>query len=449
MAIILPGQRTATQQILIPYEPRPLQLKIHNALDSYRFAVLVCHRRFGKTVFAVNQCVKRAIQCQLQSPRYGYIAPTYAQAKTIAWSYLKRYTAPIPGVKYHETELRVTLPGDRDIRLFGADNPDSIRGAYFDGVILDEYGTMKAEIETVILPALSDRLGWLVYMGTPNGRNQFYDKAQQAQQDESGEWVYAFYPVSVTKLIPDAELARLRASMTAAKYAQEMECSFDSGIQGSIYGEELAALEDAGRLTNVAYDPALPVYTGWDLGIGDSTTVWFAQQAAGASEARIIDYYENTGQGLPHYKKMLDSKPYIYAEHFGPHDIEVRELTSGRTRSEVAREFGLRFTTCPRHSLNDGIHACRMLLGKSWFDKTKTQQGYDALKNYVWRFNPRLNEFAPQPEHNWASHGADGYRTLAMMLPQTNNAIIADDRVVWQNSVPFNDFGPVSSIGGY
>jgi len=401
------------------------------------------------SVFAVNHSIKRAIQCSLRAPRYGYVAPTYAQAKTIAWSYLKYYTEAIPGTKYNETELRAILPGDREIRLFGADNPDSLRGAYFDGLILDEYGVMKAEIETVVLPALADRQGWLIYMGTPNGRNQFYEKAQQAMQDSTGEWLYAFYPVSTTKIIPDEELARLRATMTPAKYAQEMECSFDSGIQGAIYGDELHALEAAGRLTSVPYDIALPVYTGWDLGIGDATTVWFAQQTAGGGEVRIIDYYEATGQGLPHYKKMLDSKPYIYAEHFGPHDIEVRELTSGRTRSEVARDLGLRFTTCPRHRLEDGIHAARMLLSKSWFDQHNTKQGYDALKNYVWRFNPRLNEFAPQPEHNWASHGADGYRTLAMMLPQSNNAIIADDRVVWNHTIPYQDFGAVSDVGGY
>ena len=191
--------------IVIPYEPRPLQRAIHDGMDRSRFGAAVCHRRFGKTVCAVNHLQKGAVQCRRPRPRFGYIAPTYTQGKAIAWDYMRYYARPIPGMGINISELRVDYPHGGQVRIFGADNPDSLRGLYFDGVVLDEYGLMPPRIFTeVIRPTLSDREGWALFLGTPNGKNQFYDVVQTARNHD--DWFFAEYKASETGIIPQEEL---------------------------------------------------------------------------------------------------------------------------------------------------------------------------------------------------------------------------------------------------
>ncbi|MDI9409843.1 MAG: hypothetical protein QM523_11460, partial [Candidatus Pacebacteria bacterium] len=215
------------------YEPRSFQAELHQSLA--RFSVLVAHRRFGKTVFAVNELIDRALTCPLERPRFAYIAPLAVQAKTIVWDYLKAYTAAIPQISWHESELRVDLPNGARISLYGADNPDRLRGLYFDGVVLDEYGDMPPRLwSEIIRPALADRLGFAVFIGTPKGRNQFYELYQRAQT--LPDWFAATLPVSVTKILPESELAAARQAMSSDQYAQEFECAFTAAVQGAYYG---------------------------------------------------------------------------------------------------------------------------------------------------------------------------------------------------------------------
>jgi phage terminase large subunit len=400
-------------EIVIPYAPRVLQRELHIKADAHRFGAIVCHRRFGKTVFAVNHLGKGALTCSKPRPRFAHIFPTYTQAKAVGWDYAKHYAGPIPGHQAHETELRIDYPNGGQYRMFGADNPDSLRGLYFDGVIFDEYGLQPPNIfSEVIRPALSDRGGWALFLGTPNGKNQFYDAKQTALQDESGDWFFAEYKASQTGILSPKELADARSVMTADEYAQEYECSFEASVKGAIFARELLAAREDGRVTRVPYDPALPVDTDWDLGVGDSTAIWFSQSLY-TGEVRLIDYYEASGEGLPHYANVLNRKGYSYGTHTGPHDIEVRELTTGRTRLEAAKEFGIHFRVAPRTSLEDGINAARMLLPKCWFDADKCKYGLETLQHYHWDYNTRINEFKPVPVHDWASHGADAFRGLA------------------------------------
>jgi phage terminase large subunit len=398
--------------ITIPYSPRPLQRTIHNALEQQRFAVAVCHRRFGKSVLAVNHLQKGAITCPLQRPRFAYIGPTYRQAKATVWDYLKYYARPIPGVKFNESELRVDYPNGGQVRVYGADNPDSLRGIYLDGVVLDENGMMPADIFTTVLrPALSDRKGWALFIGTPNGKNQFYDMAQLAQRDP--EWFFAEYKASQTGLLSQEELEAARSVMTSDEYAQEFECSFEASVKGAIYAKELAEARTAGRVTNVPYDPALPVDTDWDIGIGDAMTIWFSQSLR-SGEIRLIDYYEETGEGFPHYAKVLKDKGYSYGEHWAPHDIQVRELASGRSRLEAAAALGINFNVAPRLPVDDGIHAARLIFPRCWFDAVKCAPGLDALMQYHRDYNDRLRTMKPSPVHDWSSHCADAFRGLAV-----------------------------------
>jgi hypothetical protein len=344
--------------------------------------------------------------------RYAYIAPYYSQAKAIAWDYLKRYSQPL-GAKISEAELSVELRNGNRVRLFGADNPDALRGIYFDGVVLDEYGDQRPTVwGEIIRPLLTDRKGWATFIGTPKGRNHFYDIREQART--SADWLYVELKASETGALEKSELSDAKRTMTDAQYQQEFECAFDVPALGAIYAAEYQAARTGKRICNVPYDPLLQVSTHWDIGIGDSTAIWFAQR--NGAEVRVIDYYENNSFGLDHYAGVLKSKPYIYSEDWLPHDAQSRQLTSGKSTLEILRALGRNVKVTPKLSLEDGINAARMVFPRCWFDETKTVRGLECLQNYRRELNEKLGEFRSSPVHDWASHGADAFRYLAVSI---------------------------------
>lgn len=401
----------------IPYRPRPLQKEVGRLVRTKRFGVLVCHRRFGKTVLGVNINQQTATMCTLARPRVAYIGPTYRQAKATAWDYMQYYARPIPGTEFNQSELRVDYPNAGQARIYGADNPDNLRGIYLDRAVLDEYGMHPAKtFSEVIGPTLVDRGGSALFLGTPNGKNQFYEIAQHAKEQEARgnpDWFFREYKASETGLLDPGYLAGAKAVMTEDEYAQEFECSFEAAVKGAIYSKELEAARSSGRVGAVPYDPILPVDTDWDLGVGDATAIWFSQSTRGG-EIRVIDYYEAAGEGLPHYIDVLRRKGYLYGTHTAPHDIQVKEFASGRSRQETARGLGIEFAICPTVPIEDGIHAARMLFPRCYFDGSKCQKGLEALQHYRRDYNQRLNEFKATPVHDWASHGADAFRYLAV-----------------------------------
>ena len=402
--------------IEIPYEPRSLQLQLHNEMSVKRWGVVVCHRRFGKTVWAINHILRDALMCARSNPRFAYMAPTYRQAKNVAWDYIKQFAGKIPNVKFHETELRCDLPNGARISLLGAENPDSLRGIYLDGCVMDEVADMPENVfPEVIRPALSDRKGWCVFVGTPKGHNAFYDKYEEAASNS--DWLAAVYRASETGILDDEELDAARAVMSADQYAQEFECSWTANVAGAVYGKELEAAQAEGRITNVPYDPSVRVDTWWDLGVGDSTAIFFTQTVGRA--VHVIDFYEARGEGLPHYCKVLSSKGYLYGDHNAPHDIEVRELGSGKSRREVAWDLGLNFRVVPKLPIEDGIHAAQMLIPRLWFDREKCKVGLDALRQYHRAYNERTRNFRATPVHDWSSHAADAFRYFAVGLRET------------------------------
>lgn len=373
----------------------------------------MCHRRFGKTVCAVNHLQKAALSLKRDRPRFYYIAPTFRQGKAIAWDFMKHYARDIPGAVPNESELRINYPNHGQVQILGADSPDSMRGIYVDGAVFDEYGLQPPNVFTEVLrPAFADRSGWGVFQGTPNGKNQFYDIVQQARTG-GPDWFLGIYKASETGILNAAELQAARSVMTQDEYDQEFECSFEAAVKGAIYSAELASARAAGRVCGVPIDPVLPVDTDWDLGVGDATSIWFSQSLR-SGEVRVIDYYEASGEGLPHYAKILREKGYTYGTHWAPHDIEVKELASGRSRLETAASLGIRFRVCPKVSVDDGIHAARMLFPRCWFDETRCRAGLEALQHYRRDYNTRLQEFKATPVHDWASHGADAFRYLAV-----------------------------------
>lgn len=399
--------------IIIPYRPRAQFRAYHNR--PHRWALMLAHRRAGKTVATVNELIKDAIQVP---GRYAYIAPYYVQAKDIAWNYLKHYSAPLikVGGKVNEADLSVTLPNTSTIRLYGAENAERLRGIGLHGVVCDEYADFPPYVwAEILLPTLSDARGWATFIGTPKGRNNGLYRTAMVAKD-SPEWFYAELRASETGIIEAQELAHQRGQMTPSQYAQEYECSFEAAIKGAIYSEQLEALRADRRIGRVPYDPALPVDTYWDIGVGDSTSIGFVQTLG--SEVRGIDYHEANGEGIPYYAQVLTAKGYSYGKHVGPHDLAVREFGSGRSRLEVAQSLGLKFELAPNTKLEDGIHATRMLLPRMWFDETKCAGWLDALANYRWGENKALGEFKTTPVHDWASHGADMTRYLAVSLKE-------------------------------
>lgn len=263
----------------MPYTPRPLwENVIHPALDAHRFAVLVCHRRFGKTVGVICQMLKRAWECQKESPRYAYVAPYRNQAKMIAWEYIKFYSSVIPKRRVNESELYIELPsihanrsGAR-IYIIGADHPDALRGGYWDGAILDEYAQIKKELwDEVLRPALSDREGWAVFIGTPKGQNQFYETYQRALNDPA--WFSCLYSVADTGIIPPDELEDMQRDMTPMAIRQELYCDFSASASDVVIPIDLVTAASKRELTEADVAGA-PVILGLDVArFGDDSTV--------------------------------------------------------------------------------------------------------------------------------------------------------------------------------
>ena len=374
------------------------------------------HRRAGKTVACIHDLQRQALRCPRVRPRFAYLSPFLRQSKAVAWDYLRAAmsAARVAGATAHESELRVDYPGGAQVRLYGADNPDAMRGVYFDGIVLDEYADMDPRVwSEIIRPALADRRGWAVFIGTPRGRNAFFELWRRSQTEEG--WFSMMLKASQSGLIPDSELELARRDLTEEQYAQEFECSFDAAVVGAYYGKLMARAEAERRVAGVPYDPSALVWTSWDLGIRDATAIWFAQVIG--REIRIIDYYEASGVDLGHYVREINARPYAYAGHIVPHDAQAKELGTGKSRLEVMESLGLRpITLAALHRVEDGINAVRMFIPKCWFDAKKCARGIDALKLYRAEYDDKLQALRPQPVHDWTSHAADLFRYLALTL---------------------------------
>jgi phage terminase large subunit len=405
-------------QIRIPYSPRPFQSLIHVGLDDHRWSVLVCHRRFGKTVMLVNHLIRKALLHELPSPRFHYCAPFLKQGKAIAWGYIKSFTRTIPGVVYNESELRCDLPNGARILIIGADNAEGHRGIYSDGTVFDEYGNTDPRVFTSIFrPALSDRGGWAVFAGTPNGRNHFHELLLRSENDMSGSWYHKVLRASDTNILSDEELEDARFIMSEEEYEREYECSFISGARGAYYAKQLRNAEQDGRITTVPYVSDQEVYTFWDLGVDDSTSIWFMQSIG--KELRFIDYYENTGEGLSHYARILKDKGYNYGDHYLPHDAANSSIQTGKTTRDIAEGMGIRPIVIVKRAKDSeavlaGIEAGRNIISQCYFDKKKCAQGLSALETYQAEWDESKKKLANKPKHDWTSHAADAFRTFSV-----------------------------------
>ena len=278
-------------------------------------------------------------------------------------------------------------------------------------MVIDESGDIDPRAwPEVIRPALSDRKGWATFIGTPKGRNAFYDVFLQSKAEDN--WFSAELKASETGIIDAAELEDARRSMTAEQFAQEYQCSFNAAVIGAYYGRDMEQAEADKRIGSVPHDKAADVFASWDLGISDSMAIWIGQVVG--KEWHWINYYENTGHALDHYVDWLKSLPYKVHMHYLPHDGEARELQTGKSRKQFLEDRGLNVTIVPRHEVMDGIDAARIRFNRMWFDEAKCARGIDALRMYRAEYDDKNQVLRKKPLHDWASHGADAFRCGVM-----------------------------------
>jgi phage terminase large subunit len=389
----------------------------------------------GKTVGCVGDLIIRAIHTTKSDARFAYVAPYRQQAKEIAWTYLKNMSDGIRIEKPRESELRIKLPNGAWITLYGADNPDAMRGLYFDGIILDEFGDMKPSLlAEVIFPCLADRLGFLVMIGTAKGRNQFHEYKMKAENDDS--WFYKNQKASETGIIPESELSRMREVMGEAQYQQEMENDFDAALPGRYYADLINIIDERGQLvsTEHLYNPEQKVHVAADVGLRDSTAWWFWQPRPDG--IAIIDYYENSGVHVDHYLGMLYDKGYDYAEIWLPFDAKAKTLATRRSTMEQIRIpssvrpdlYGggvvLPTRLVPKLAIQHGIDAVRMVLPMCHIDVANCSRGIDCLRSYRRQYHEHTQAYSDTPLHDWSSNGADGFRYLSLVAQESIGQLV-------------------------
>ncbi len=413
------GQASALS-LDLRYYPRPLQLFVHQ--NFKRFNYLVVHRRFGKSKLAIAQILTMALQNPLPNPRYLYIAPTYKQAKLIAWEDLKNMVKGWPFVETNEQDLRMTIHrkdrGDKiTINLFSADNYESILGIYADGAVFDEWQNCNPIVYSrIVRPLLADRQGWAMFLGTPRGEGHFKDMYEQALLNP--EWFTFLCGNKTSKIIPESEMASLTVGMSKEEIEQEFECSFVAPNSGAYYASAISELRNKipPQVTYVPHDPSALVHTAWDLGLNDAMAIWFYQNIGNA--VHVIDFEIDSGQDLPFYVRKMregDRAKYTYDETILPHDAKVRSLESGKTRVQILNGLGLtRVRVLDRLPIEDGIYAVRSILPRCWFDQAKCFEGLKALESYKKQWDEKRQTFASAPLHDWSSNAADAFRYLAL-----------------------------------
>ena len=370
------------------------------------------HRRAGKSFYCVCKLIEASLSFPGDDGRFYYVGPSFKQAKAIAFDYLRKFTAKIPGTVANKSELSVEFENGARIQLLGVEDADSLRGRYADGVIMDEAQLMPASVWTyVVLPMLADRHGWGLITGTPAGRHNLLGWSNEfgAGQDD---WMVRVLPYDETGAIDPAELEVLRRQMSPEAWRQEMECSFEAALQGAYYSVQMDALVAGNRITRVMHDPAQPVYVALDLGWSDALAIWYAQNVG--NSLQIFRYEEFRGMSITALADHWQGQPFKIDDVILPHDAAQHDLGSGKTRMEQLQARGFRCHLGKRMPVHDGIEAARVLLPRCYFDREGCQAGLEALRAYRSEYDERRQAMKLQPFHDWSSHGADAFRYLAI-----------------------------------
>jgi hypothetical protein len=413
------------------FKPRDYQLPIFDAIENkhYRRVLAILPRRAGKDICGFNLCIRAALA---KIGVYYYIFPTYSQAKKVIWDSITnsgmRFLDYIPEelvYSKNSQEMKIRFVNGSLLQLVGSDNYDSLMGTNPRGVVFSEYALQDPRAYQFIRPILAANDGWALFLSTPRGKNHLWELYNIAQH--SSQWFCYKLTIEDTHHIPLYEIEREKAEgiMSDDLIQQEYYTSFTMGVEGSYYAKYLDTMRIKGQIGMVPWENAFKVHTAWDLGIRDSTTIIFFQTIG--QTVRLIDCYENSKEGLEHYIKIVDQKPYTYGKHIAPHDIQVREFTSGMSRIEKARQLGVTFTVASNLTVEDGIESVRSCLSKSWIDEKACAPLLRALGNYRQEYDIKKRVYKSQPLHDWSSHFADCMRYLAISLPKTRDGLSPED----------------------
>ena len=417
------------------WDPRPYQLEAWKYLErGGKRACLVCHRRWGKDDLALHWTATSAFQ---KVAPYWHMLPKANQARKAIWNAVNPHTGhrrideAFPKAlrkRTNDQEMFIEFVNGSTWQVVGSDNYDALVGAPPYGLVLSEWALADPNAWAYLAPILNENDGWALFIYTSRGRNHGYSTYKRALASDT--WFADRQPASETGVFSDQILEEARRDlaqlygdeiMAETMYEQEYECSFDAPVLGSYYGRQMREADEQKRVTHVPHEPTLPVHTAWDLGVGDSTAIWFAQFVA--KEVRLIGYYEASGVGLDHYASKLQEMAregrWVYGTHYLPHDAKVRELGTGKTRVETLESLNIGdLQLIPLMGVDDGINAARLTLPRCWFNLDTTERGVDALRQYHAEYDEKRKTLLSRPAHDWASHGADAFRYLATAYRQ-------------------------------
>lgn len=411
-------------EVTLPFSPRDWQIPLIECTAPR--PVVVVHRQAGKTTAIVWRGLRKALthdrrhlpvykrNLRNDPPRVVHVLPLQVTwKKTGLWDKVEKAAASIAGAKVLKSEFRVILPNGGVYQCGGMDKPDNWRGGYADELIEDEADdVIAAGLDMVAEPMLISYEGTRIKVGTPKGNGRLAD-AYTASPPEAR----FLLPWQATKVFTPEEVQRLRESpsnpsgLDDEEFAQEMECSFTAPNAGSYYSKYLDAAVRDDRITKVTYDPRLPVYTCWDLGMDDYTAIWWFQRSPGG-EWRWLEYHEDSGPDLTDYAKLVLEKPYVYGKHFLPADIAVREMTYKLGRRHFLLGLGVKpIFAVPACNPADRVGAVRSILHRSYFDAEKCAVGVKQLRSYRRQWNQHMSVWRSEPVHDGASHAADAIGT--------------------------------------
>lgn len=408
-------------------------------------AVCVWHRRAGKDRLALNVA---AMASQMRPGKYVHVLPTYRQARKTVWEGQTREGEPMLDAfpsglhyrnptqddmtlwlrcpsevdRYNEVGIEppkgaTTSAGTSIWQALGSENYDALRGGNTVGAVFSEYAWIDPKAWQIISPILAENGGWAMFISTPHGYNDLWDVLEDGQKDPA--WFTEVLTVEDTTrhsgqpVLSEENLAQERRKLSEPVFQREYYCSFESGMEGAYYASLMREARETGKIRSVPREDALGVWTWWDIGIGDATAIWFVQHFH--EEIRVIDYLEDSGKGLTHYAKLLKELPYAYEGHVMPHDIKVREFSTGTTRKQTAESLGLRpIIVAPKLSPEDGIDAARLTIPRCVFDAVKCKRGLDALRQHRAAYDDSKDVLSLRPVHDWTSHAADAFRYGAL-----------------------------------
>jgi len=399
-------------EVIVPhmFHARPYQTGIFKARDrGIRRILCVWHRRAGKDKSLLNLTVREAVR---RVGAYYYYFPTAVWARRVIWQGMDRDGFPfvkhIPDIlvkKVHDREMMVEFANGSIFQIIGTDTLDIV-GMNPIGCVFSEYSLQNPKAWQFVTPILAENEGWAAFNFTPRGKNHAYKLFKLAQR--LPEWYCELLTIEDTGAInPDYVKKEIENGVISKELAeQEYYCSFDYGMEGSIFGDYVRKAHADKRVGKFPYDPERRVMTFWDLGVYDAMSVWFGQYYPDQHRIFMIEHMEESNKGLDWFKAEMDKRPYRYGGHFAPHDASKRDHAFGLSTVQHAAKLGIDFTVVPRTAAVEAdIELCRRLFRNFCFDEDKCDHGLICLNDW------HRSETTGKPEHDWTSHAVDAFRT--------------------------------------